>query len=460
MVKGLSILGSTGSIGVQALEVARFLNIKVHALAAGRNVDLLFRQYLEFRPSIIAVQEESDAHRLQDLILSGDTVGRGRNWSDGDGENSGRNGSDGDSGNSGRHGSDGDGGYSGRNGSDGDGGYSGRHGSDGGGGSLSCHLSDRDRCVDIYWGEAGISEAAVCCQSQMVLAAISGAACLAPLIAAINAGKDIALANKEALVMAGGLILDEAGKRGVRVLPVDSEHSAIFQCLGGRDKEHVKHVKRIILTASGGPFRDFPTTGLRYVTPEQATYHPVWKMGRKISVDSATMMNKGLEVIEASWLFGRRHDDIEVLIHPQGVVHSMVMFADNSVIAQMGTPDMRLPIQYAFTYPQRHIGITEELDLTSVGALEFFEPDKERFKCLRLAYDSIKAGGTMPAVMNAANEIAVSLFLAGEIGFDRIPELIESVMLRHKGLSALSLECILEEDRRAREVAVALAKEM
>ena len=389
MINSVSILGSTGSIGTRALDVARFLNIRVYALAAGRNVELLYEQFMEFMPEIVSVADEDAARRFADMIVSRTPYGR-----------------------------------------------------------------DILGCFGLFWGDEGLKEAAVCPGADMVLVGVSGAAGLTPVVAAIKAQKTVALANKEALVMAGEIVMKLAWEYGARIIPVDSEHSAVFQCIAGNDR---KCLKKIMLTASGGPFWQMPIEQFKYVTAGQAAKHPVWEMGKKITIDSATMMNKGLEVIEAAWLFNCGYENVEVLIHPQGIVHSMVHFRDNSVIAQLGLPDMRLPIQYAFSYPDKVDGLTGELDLTNIVPLEFHRPDFEKFRCLRLAYDAAAVGGTLPTVMNAANEVAVDLFLLRRIAFTQIPEIVERVMDRRKSLPAHSIEDIMAEDRAARVDAIETA---
>jgi 1-deoxy-D-xylulose-5-phosphate reductoisomerase len=270
-------------------------------------------------------------------------------------------------------------------------------------------------------GEEGRIAVATAPDADLVLCASSGTTSLDAALAAIAAGKTLALANKEVLVMAGALMVEAARRHGVRILPVDSEHNAIHQCLHGRER---REIRRLILTASGGPFRTLPAAVLAAVTPDDALRHPTWRMGKKITIDSATLMNKGLEVIEARWLFGMEAGEIDVLIHPQSVVHSMVELRDGSVIAQLSVTDMRLPIQYAFSYPERWDGMLPSLDLARLGALEFTPPDLERFPCLALAYDALRHGGAWPAVLNAANETAVEAFLAGAIGFPAIAETI------------------------------------
>jgi 1-deoxy-D-xylulose-5-phosphate reductoisomerase len=274
-------------------------------------------------------------------------------------------------------------------------------------------------------GARGLLEAAAHPDADVVLCASSGAAGLEAALAAIDHGKTVALANKEVLVMAGALMVDAAQRRRVSLLPVDSEHNAIHQCLHGRASDEVR---RLILTASGGPFRTWPDEALARVTPEDALKHPTWQMGRKITIDSATLMNKGLEVIEAHWLFNVGAEQIAVVVHPQSIVHSMVELRDGSVIAQLGITDMRLPIQYAFSYPDRWEAPVPSLDVTRMGQLEFMPPDCERFRCLRLAYDALAHGGAWPVVLNAANEVAVDAFLEGRLGFLQIPHVIERAL--------------------------------
>jgi 1-deoxy-D-xylulose-5-phosphate reductoisomerase len=304
--------------------------------------------------------------------------------------------------------------------------------------------------TDVLSGPEGYRETAAASDVDMVVSAMVGAAGLLPTLDAIEAGKNIALANKETLVMAGHLILRKAFEKGVKIIPVDSEHSAIFQCLQGNRREDVR---RIILTASGGPFLHASNEELAKVTIAQALRHPNWAMGKKITIDSATMMNKGLEVIEAGWLFGLPGEAIEVLIHPQSIVHSMVEYRDGSVIAQMGVPDMRLPIAYALSYPNRLIRDEETLDLRKVGTLTFLSPDPIRFPALRLAYEAAKAGGTMPAVLNGSNETAVTAFIAEQIQFDRIVSVVQEVLTRHRIQSDPGIDAILAADHWAREEA-------
>ncbi|MCK9362079.1 MAG: 1-deoxy-D-xylulose-5-phosphate reductoisomerase [Syntrophales bacterium] len=309
----------------------------------------------------------------------------------------------------------------------------------------------------ILSGVEGYREAASFSEADIVVSAIVGAAGLIPTLDAIDAGKDVALANKETLVMAGGLVLGKAAVKGVRIIPVDSEHSAIFQCLQGNDP---RSVRRIILTASGGPFLHATRKELEAVTPWQALKHPNWKMGRKISIDSATMMNKGLEVIEASWLFGLAATKIDVLVHPQSIVHSLVEYCDGSVIAQLGIPDMRIPIAYALSYPQRLNRYGGRLDLAAAGGLTFLKPDFERFPALGLSFRAAEAGGTLPAVLNAANEIAVTAFLEEQVGFYGISRVVEMVLARHERKEEPSLAEILEADRWARVEALNIIKGM
>ena len=284
--------------------------------------------------------------------------------------------------------------------------------------------------IRVLSGTAGLEQAASHPDADQVMAAIVGAAGLLPTLAAVQAGKRILLANKEALVVAGALFMQQVRAQQVEVLPIDSEHNAVFQCLPDSSENGLlqKGVKRILLTASGGPFRATPTNELAHVTPEQACAHPNWDMGRKISVDSATMMNKGLEVIEAHWLFNASPEQIEVVVHPQSVVHSMVEYVDGSVLAQLGNPDMRTPIAHALAWPERIYSGVGSLDLFATARLDFEAPDPGRFPCLKLAYQAIQAGGSMPAVLSAANEIAVSAFLHGQLAFLQIPQLIDQVM--------------------------------
>jgi len=377
-MKNLSILGATGSIGVNTLDIVRQNpeNFTVKALTGGANLQRLAEQVREFTPELVAVTREEDVPALKEL-LSGVQV-------------------------------------------------------------------------ELLHGVEGISACAAYVGSDMVVSAIVGAAGLVPTMAAIRAGKDVALANKETLVTAGPVVMDCAKKHKVAICPVDSEHSAIFQSLKGHRHEDVR---RLILTASGGPFLDHSLDSLATVTPKDALAHPNWDMGRKISIDSATMMNKGLEVIEARWLFDLTPDKIDVHIHPQSIVHSMVEYVDGSVVAQLGIPDMRTPIAYALSYPQRLPLDLPALDLCAIGQLTFKAPDTARFPCLGLAYDALAAGGAAPAVLNAANEIAVEAFLNGKIAFLDIPRVISMALDEHGSVRLATLDDAIAADLLGREVA-------
>lgn len=381
MDSAISILGSTGSIGRQSLEVASSLGLKVAALAAGQSVELLERQAREFLPELAVLYDEESAH------------------------------------------------------------------------SLKIRLADTP--VKVLSGMDGLIEAARLGSAGTVLTAMTGTVGLRPTLAAIEGGKRIALANKETLVCAGELVMKKAAEHSAEILPVDSEHSAIFQCLA--EKPPVDRIKRIYLTASGGPFRGKSFEETAHLTKEDALRHPNWSMGRKITVDSATMMNKGLEFIEAMHLFGLPPEKIEVLVHPQSIVHSMVQYADNSVIAQLGMPDMRLPIQYALTYPERLPSITPELDFCSIGGLTFEKPDLESFRCLALALETARIPGTAAAVMNAANETAVELFLEDKISFGGIYDCVSHTVESMKNIESPDLSTILESDIEARRRTAAYA---
>lgn len=349
MTKTLAVLGSTGSIGVQALEVARLCGFEIAALTSNVRTDILEGQLREFSPRMAAVADEKAAAELKIKVADTSTV--------------------------------------------------------------------------ILSGREGVAECAAC-GADTVLNSIVGIAGLEPTLRAIEAGSTLALANKESLVAGGRLVIDAAESRGVSVLPVDSEHSAIFQSMQGcRDK---RQIKRLILTASGGPFFGKSRAELEKVTPEQALRHPNWSMGAKISIDSATMMNKGLELIEAAWLFGVKAENIDILVHRQSVVHSLVEFVDNSVIAQLGVPDMRIPIQYALTYPDRFVSPVRQLSLEEFGSLTFEKPDYETFSCINLCKRAFEMGGLYPAAANAANEKANELFRKGQIGFLDIPRAVEN----------------------------------
>ena len=304
-------------------------------------------------------------------------------------------------------------------------------------------------------GAAGLVAVATHPAADIVICASAGTAGLEAVLAAIDAGKTIALANKEVLVMAGSLVTRAAARRGVSILPVDSEHNAIHQCLYGRSRGEIR---RLILTASGGPFRDYDAAALAHVDPEAALQHPTWQMGRKITIDSATLMNKGLEVIEAHWLFGVSADQIDIVIHPQSIVHSMVELVDGSVIAQLGVTDMRLPIQYACSYPERWGGALPPLDLTRAGRLEFLPPSPDRFPCLGLAYRALRAEGTLPVVLNAANEVAVDAFLERKLGFTAIPRVIQGTLDAHAVEAVASLDVVRRVDGWARAYARDMAR--
>ena len=361
-MKYISILGSTGSIGTQALQVIReYPDLKVTALSANQNIQLLKEQILEFSPDLVCVYDENNAERLKE--------------------------------------------------------------------ELSSECPEILRRIKITSGMNGLIEAACEETAEIVLTAIVGMIGIRPTLAAIEAGKDIALANKETLVCAGEQIMRAVSEHHVRIYPVDSEHSAIFQSLNGENRDTAE---KILLTASGGPFRGKTRKDLEHVTVEQALNHPNWKMGKKVTIDSSTLANKGLEVIEARWLFDMPPEKIQVLVHPQSIIHSAVQYRDGAVIAQLGTPDMKLPIQYAFTCPQRRFLGGERVDFFKLGQLTFEKPDTETFKALKLAYHAIETGGTMPCVFNAANELAVRLFLQGRIRFLQIAELIEEKMKAHK----------------------------
>jgi len=304
--------------------------------------------------------------------------------------------------------------------------------------------------VEVFAGEEGLERLALLPDVDLILCAIVGVRGIRPVLAALKEGRDVALASKEVLVTAGRIVCEEARRRNARILPVDSEHSALFQCLENRPKAHIR---RVILTASGGPFRSFSARELERVTPEQALAHPTWKMGKRVTVDSATLMNKGLEIIEACRLFDLPPERVDVLVHPGSIVHGLVELMDGGMLAQAAVPDMALPIQYAITWPDRLPSPVPPLDLTSAGPLRFERPDEERFPCLRLARSAVEAGGTLPAVLNAADEIAVARFLTGDIRFMDIPGVIEHVLERHDSLPDDDLEQLLAADRWARSAA-------
>ncbi|SCI78551.1 1-deoxy-D-xylulose 5-phosphate reductoisomerase [uncultured Clostridium sp.] len=376
-MKKISILGSTGSIGTQTLDVVRKNRDKfeVVAISANSSINLLLEQIKEFKPRYVAVYNENSAKELKEMIPS-------------------------------------------------------------------------DIKIEVLSGMEGLITISSLDEIDVLLTAIVGMIGLVPTLEAIKKGKTIALANKETLVTAGQLVMEEAKKRNVAILPVDSEHSAIFQCLNGESK---KEIESIILTASGGPFRGKSKNDLINVTKNEALKHPNWSMGRKISIDSSTLMNKGLEVIEAKWLFDVNPDKIDVVVHPQSIIHSMVQFVDSSIIAQMGCPDMKLPIQYALTYPERILNDFERLDFSKLSSLTFEKPDLNTFPCLKLAYDSLNMGGTYSAALNAANEVLVNEFLEDKIKFYDIPYYIEKTLDAHKSIEKPTLEEILYTDNWSRE---------
>lgn len=318
-------------------------------------------------------------------------------------------------------------------------------------------LSGRINGLDIGSGVQGIRDVASYRKSDLVISSIVGAAGLIPTIAAIEAGKNVGLANKEALVMAGEIVMKKARKNKVKIIPVDSEHSAVFQCLEGR---RLTDINRIILTASGGPFLNMRRNDLRNIKARDALKHPNWRMGKKISIDSATLMNKGFEVIEAFWLFNLEPERIDVVVHPQSIVHSLIEFKDRSCLAQMSMPDMKGPISYALAYPRRLDGPIQGLDLHRLGPLTFRKPDNRNFPCLTYAYDALRAGGTMPCVLNAANEVAVNAFLEGSVRFNDIPAIIKRTLKEHNVTSASSLKRVLAADSWAREVSQYCVKEL
>jgi 1-deoxy-D-xylulose-5-phosphate reductoisomerase len=371
-MKKIVILGSSGSIGTQTLDlVSKMKNtISVEGLSVYQNVETLKKQISRFKPKAVSVQDPSDAENL-------------KKW-----------------------------------------------------------LAAKNINVEVYSGHSGLRRLVEMPRIDMIISAVVGAAGLKPVVKAIECKKNIAMANKEALVMAGNEIMRLAAKNKVSVLPVDSEHSAIFQCCAGEKKSQIK---KIILTASGGPFYKYDKDFSK-ITVEQALDHPTWKMGKKITVDSATLMNKGLEAIEASVLFGIPIEKIEIVIHPQSIIHSMVEYVDGSVIAQLSNPDMKLPIQYALTYPERIKGNIKPLDLSKAGKLEFYEPDFKKFPCLTLAYNAAKKGGTMPAVMSAANEAAVAAFLNKDIKFTDIAGIVAKTMKAHKVKKTHKIDDYVEAD--------------
>ena len=374
-MKKIAILGSTGSIGTQTLEIVRNNgDLEVTALAAGNNIDLLEQQVREFRPKLAAVWKEERAAELKSRV--------------------------------------------------------------------------RDMDIEIVSGMDGLLSVAAVPESEILVTAIVGMIGILPTIEAIKAGKDIALANKETLVTAGHIIMPLAKERGVSILPVDSEHSAIFQSLQGGQR---KALHKILLTASGGPFRGKKREELKNIQVEDALKHPNWEMGRKITIDSSTMVNKGLEVIEAKWLFGVTVDQIQVVVQPQSIIHSMVEYEDGAVIAQLGTPDMKLPIQYALYYPERRYLPGDRLDFAALQQITFEKPDMETFYGLKLAYEAGRRGGSLPTVLNAANERAVAMFLDRKIGYLQIPEIIQACMENHKNIENPTVEEILKTEQETYE---------
>ena len=376
--KKIAILGSTGSIGTQALDVIRQHSefFEAHTLTAGSNAELLVKQAREFLPDAVVIANEEKYSYVREALA--------------------------------------------------------------------------DLPIKVYAGASAIGDVAALPSVDMVLTAMVGFAGLEPTVRALQARKPIALANKETLVVAGEVITRLALENRVPILPVDSEHSAIFQCLAG---EHDNAIEKILLTASGGPFRNYSEAELMSVTPEQALKHPNWEMGAKITIDSATMMNKGFEMIEAKWLFGVSPEFIEVVVHPESIIHSAVQFADGSVKAQLGVPDMRLPIQYAFSYPSRLPLGGERLDLFRLGSLHFQPADQQKFRCLALAYEAIRQGGTMPCILNAANEVANAAFRRGEIRFPHIATAIEHTMQRCVFTATPTLDTYFDTDAEARRIA-------
>lgn len=384
-MKGLTVLGSTGSIGVNTLDVvARHSDkYRVIALTANRDVETMLDQCERFKPTI-AVMADPDAANL-----------------------------------------------------------------------LAKGLNQRGVATEVLSGLRGLEIAAAIPDAEIVMAAIVGAAGLLPALAAVRAGKRVLLANKEALVVAGSLFMAEVAAHGAEILPIDSEHNAVFQCLPPKNGEGLTRggVKRILLTASGGPFRSTPLAQLADVTPAQACAHPNWDMGRKISVDSATMMNKGLEVIEAHWLFEAKAEEIEVVLHPQSIIHSMVEYVDGSVLAQLGNPDMRTPIAHALAWPQRIDSGVASLDLFQVARLDFDQPDLQRYPCLKLAYGAIQAGGTASVILNAANEVAVEAFLSERLAFTEIAWVVDETLQRLAVEKVQDLDSLLSIDREGRAIA-------
>lgn len=382
MVTNLSILGSTGSIGTQALDVARKLNLNICALAAYSNIDVLEQQVREFKPSLAVVFCEDKATEFKSRISDTDTK--------------------------------------------------------------------------VLCGMDGLVEASSIDEADMVLNSVVGMVGLIPTLSAIKAKKEVALANKETLVAGGQLVMDALKENNVNMYPVDSEHSAIFQCLQGMHDK--KELKKLILTASGGPFFGKKIEDLKDVTVKDALNHPNWSMGAKITIDSASMMNKGLEIIEASWLFDMPQDKIDVVVHRESIIHSMIEFVDNSVIAQLGLPDMRIPIQYAITYPKRYESSVSQLDLTEIGNLSFYKPDYDTFSCLTACKKAIEIGKTAPAIVNGANEVANKMFRDGKIRFLEIGELVNSALRNVEIMDIVSVDDVLNADKSARQYIIDTVK--
>ena len=391
-MKGITILGSTGSIGVNTLDVLSQHDdqFEVIALTANKNVDLLTQQCVDWTPQFAVMADQDAAEKLRS------------------------------------------------------------------------ELQQKGITTEVLSGTDGLQKVASLDQTDYVMAAIVGAAGLLPTLAAARAGKRVLLANKESLVMSGQLFIDAVRENNAELLPIDSEHNAIFQCmpLNYQDGLERSGVKQILLTASGGPFRTTPLNQLRSVTPEQACAHPNWVMGRKISIDSATMMNKGLEVIEACWLFNTSPDNIKVVLHPQSVIHSLVEYIDGSVLAQLGNPDMRTPIAHALAWPERMSSGVESLDLFKIAHLDFEQPDLERFPCLRLAREAMHSGGTSTVILNAANEVAVAAFLDRHIQFTDIAAVVETTLSNVSKHEASSLDVVIDDDAIARQYAHSVSEEL
>ncbi|NLM44651.1 MAG: 1-deoxy-D-xylulose-5-phosphate reductoisomerase [Clostridiales bacterium] len=378
-MKNITILGSTGSIGTQALDVVRNnrKEFNVSALTTNTNIDILYDQVLEFNPDIVVITDYDNYKEFKTIIAT------------------------------------------------------------------------KDIKTQVLYGEEGLIDAAVYDKADIILSSIVGIAGLKPTFEAVKKGKTIALANKETMVTAGKIITEKAKESNSTIIPVDSEHSAIFQCIG----EEREYVSKIILTASGGPFRNKSLQELKNVTISDALKHPNWTMGKKITIDSATLMNKGLEVIEARWLFDIEAESIDVIVHPESIIHSMVEFIDGVILAQLGIPDMRIPIKYSLTFPERTMDYGKRLDISEISKLSFEIPDVKRFPCLKLAYDALKSGDSSCIVLNGANEVAVTSFLQGKIGFTDIYYIVASVLEKHTNVKINSIEDVFEVDYWARKIA-------